>query len=396
MALGRKKTEIPEYEQRIRKHRRQKLTIIGTILGVVVVICVFLINAYINRVFNAYRITATVDRKESNGTQYMSYKNMLLKYSKDGASVIDSSGNTVWNGSYNMNNPQVDICGDYVAIADIGGYDIQVFNGSDSGTPIKVTQPILQVEVAKQGVVAVLQEGEDNNVFQIINPYNTAETLLIDRKTYVEKDGVPVNIAFSEDGTKLVTSYVDIKKGVIQSFITFYNFSEVGQNASSNRIVGMKDYGSSVIAKVEFLGNDTVAVYGEHEITLFDMKEIQEEKKKISFEQEIKSTFHTDSYLGFVLEGSSKNEKYKLVVYDLSGNKVLDKKIDFNYDKVFMNNKEIIFQSNLSCEIIKLNGVTKFSYTFNAAINGIFPINHYNQYFFINGATIDIVKLTEE
>lgn len=395
MATFVEKSEQNQYEKRIQRHKRQKLFVIVGIVGVLAVVCVYMVNSYINRKFNSYNVSKTIERQDTGSTAYYPYKNQVLKVSRDGASAVDAEGNITFNGSYEMQKPAVDICEDYIAVADIGGKDIYVFDGENSGTKITVTSPIIQVQVARQGVIAVLTEGKDTNTIQLLKTNTTTDAVIVDRPTNVYSNGFPVSIALSDDGTKLVTSYLLVNNGVIQNQITFYNFGEVGQN-EVNKMVGMKDFGKTIVSKVTFLGNDTVCVFKEDGFELFSMKEKSKEIENITFKQEIKSVFHSSSYVGVVLDNGTQENPYQVVVYDTSGNKVLDCSIDYNYEQIYCTEKEILFFSEYEGHVLKLNGVEKFRYNFPSPVISLLPINDYNKYFLISDNNIDIIKLTEE
>ena len=64
----------------------------------------------------------------------------------------------------------------------------------------------------------------------------------------------------SDDGQRLVTTYISISKGLIQSKITFYNFGMVGQNYEDKIVAGF-DYGQTLVSKVEFINKDTVCIF---------------------------------------------------------------------------------------------------------------------------------------
>ncbi len=395
MATFADKSDFVQYERRIQRHKKQKLFILLGILLVAVAICVYLVFSYINRVFNSYTVTKQIERQDSGEVQYLPYGDKVLKISRDGACAYSASGNIVFNGSYNMRNPKADICGDYVAVADIDGYSIYVFDGSNSGKEVKVTLPIRQVQVAKQGMVAVLMEDKDTNVIQLLKSDDSANPLVAERITNVYDNGFPVNMAISDDGKKLVTNYMLVNNGVIKNQVTFYNFSDVGQNEINN-LVGMKDYGDSTIADVKFIGNDTVCVMTTTGFELFSYREKSKEVYEETFKNTIKSVFTSDSYIGFVTENYDQADKYQVQVYNTSGKKVYNGSISFGYDKVLMSEKEMLFYSEKECHIIKLNGVERFKYSFDKNISGIMPINHYNKYYLIQDTAIDIIKLTED
>ncbi|BBF44690.1 hypothetical protein lbkm_3416 [Lachnospiraceae bacterium KM106-2] len=382
------------YEMRIRKHKQHVIAVTCGILAAVVIICVFMVNAYVNRTFSSYQISKSIKREDTAGANYMSYGEYILKYSQDGASAIGKDGKTLWNGSYEMRNPKAAVCGDYVAIADIGGKEIYVFNGKDSGTKVKTTKNIIQIDVAKQGVIAVLTEDKLANQVQIIDPYTSVDQVLVDSQTGVQKNGFPVDIALSNDGTKLVTSYMSVNNGVIKNKLTFYNFGDTSKK--EQKIVGMKDFDSSIIAKVDFVNNDTVCAFSDNSVTFFDMKEVNKEIKTKKFENPIKSIFYNSDYVGVVTEDYSKSSKYLVEVYNTDGSEELSKKINYDYEQVDISGKEIIFSTGVECRILKVNGVEKFHYTFDKTIYRVFPINNYNYYFLVTDNNIEVIKLTEE
>ncbi|MDR1699744.1 MAG: DUF5711 family protein, partial [Lachnoclostridium sp.] len=138
----------------------------GGILLVILIYIIYLVY-FSNPLYRSYDVVSEWKREDSNTVKYMSYGENYLKYSKDGASAFDSEGNILWNGGYEMEAPYADICGDYVVISNLGGKECYVFNGSDSGTKIETTLPIVKAHVAGQGVTAVLLEDADSNIIHL-------------------------------------------------------------------------------------------------------------------------------------------------------------------------------------------------------------------------------------
>lgn len=395
MARFMDKSDYTQIENRIKRHKKQKLIIITAVVAVLAIVSVSLIHAYFNRTYNSYKVEKAIKGSVSGDAQYFPYQGNVLKVSKDGVSAYTPSGNILFNGSYEMRNPSVDICGDYVAVADIGGYSVYVFDGKNSGKKLTMTLPILQVQVAKQGVIAVLMQDKDTNVIRMYNTESSIQDKLVETLTNVNKNGFPINIALSDDGKKMVTNYVAITNGVINSKVTFYSFSEVGQN-EVNRMVGARDYGNKIVSDVVFMGNDTVCVFTETGFDLFEMPEKNEEIAQVAFNRNLKSVFHTDSYIGVVLEDTSSKNQNELSIYGTNGKQVYKGNIDFEYEAVTMSGKEIIFVSEEEGHILKLNGVQKYNDTFKTTVTAILPISGNDKYFLIDNNNVNVIKLTED
>lgn len=379
-------------EQRTKIQRIIAGIIIAAVTMVFFVICY---ERYIYGVYTDYEVLKEYEKGESNNAEYLAYKDKILKYSNDGASVMDKDGKSVWNGSYNMKNPSVSMCGDYVAIADIGGKEIYIFDGKDSGKEVKVLNPIIQVDVGGQGVVAVAMEKGDSSLIAIYDPYQAGDTLRVEIPTMVNEDGFPVDIALSRDGQKLVTAFIDLSDGVLENRVTFYNFDEVGQN-DINRQTGMVNMENTLISKVDFLRNDLVCIYTEQGFSLYSMKQKQEKIADIVCEESIRSVMSCEQYVGVVLEEYSGADKYHLLVYNLRGKKILDKELGFDYDNVQITNTEVIFSSELDCHFIRLNGRMKFEKVFDQSIMAILPFDDNKKYYLISEHNIQQIQLVKK
>ncbi len=381
--------EEKRVEKEQKRHRRSVVTATVIFCFLVLALAGFLINGLINREYCAYEIVNSRPRQDSSTVKYMSYNDSgaILKYSRDGASAMDSEGNILWNGSYEFNNPVADVCRGYVVIADVGGKEAYVFNGSDSGTKITTVLPILEAEVASQGVVALVLEEKDSNEIQIINPYETENSLLVKIPTNIAGDGYPVDISISEDGKKLVTTYIALENGELKSKVTFYNFGEIGKDRVNN-IVGGVDFGKDIVAHVEFLDNTNICLMQEKQLLMYQMPELPEEGTVLTADGDIRSVLYSKDTIGYVAEE-------KLVLYSYSGNKKLELPVDWEYDEAEIINDDIIFRSELFCHVLRPSGSVKLDCRFDKNILYMFPTKKKNHYIFIDENNIEEVKLLE-
>lgn len=377
-----------------KQNKRTFKIVISIIILIALVFSIYIFYSIAHKSYSTYKTLSSTERADSNTVKYLKYGNKLLKYSRDGASALDNKGNVIWNSTYDMKEPKADICGDYVAVADIGSKNLYVFDNKGKAGKVETLLPILQVKVAKQGVVAVLLQDKNANIISIYYPYDTSKPLLNDLKTSTE-DGYPIDIDISEDGTKLVTSYLSTKNGVTENAVTFYSFSEVGENAINN-IVGMFVYKQVIVPKVEFITNNIVCAFAENKFTLYSMKEQPKTIYEETFKSEIRSIFYDEERIGFILENLEGSEKYKILVYDLKGKKILDKTVDYDYENVAIYGNDIIFKTNLECYILRVNGNEKFHGTFDKNISYIYPMNKLNKYYLIDDVNIKEIKLMED
>ncbi len=390
MAKDSEGQSVRDYGERKKRIKRRRNLVIGiAIIALLVGGSIYIYNLY-NKNYNGFEVLKTMDNQVENGAQYLRYGSGVLKYSKDGATAIDKEGKLKWNGSYEMKQPIADVCGNYAVVADQGGTSIQIFDEKGIAGSISTVYNIIKVEVANQGVVYALQEAEGQNYIFL---YDIDGTVLGEKVTSMSDDGYPIDISISDDGLKLITSYLTVNTGEMTGIASFYNFGEVGQNWIDNLVGGFKFEGI-IAPRVFFSNNDTACVFKENGFMLIEYSEMPKVIKEISFENKIESILHSDKYVGVVLDAGEAGYS-ELVIYNLKGDKVLDKKLDFDYREINLEGEEIIMYDNVSCIVMKMNGTVKFSHTFDSNIVALYPINDLDQYYYVSDKEIAQISLVE-
>lgn len=384
------RNENQRYENAKKWKKRRKRIIILLVTVVVVIGALISIWNYYTKCYKGYRVIDSIERIDASISEYTVYDDSLMKYSRDGAVGFNAKLDMIWSGSYDFASPIIDVSGKYAAVADLDGKEIYVFNGSDSPKEIKVLYPINLVRVASQGVVVVAMSREKSDLVQIYDSNN--KELLVEFTTNVSDDGYPVDMAFSSDGRKLVTTYLNVTNGKITSKVTFYNLGEVGKNYSNN-IVAAKTYDKEIISRVEFIGKNNICAFGEKGYYLYSMRQLVSDINDATFKRTIKSIFFTDEYYGFVLESGTGKTSYALELYDSNGKIKFEKTFNYPYKKVYMVEDEIIFLADQECHILRTNGTEKFDCQFKSPVSYIMPAEGYNHYMLVDDNSISTIKI---
>lgn len=376
--------------------RREKIKKIIIVSLICIVAAAFILGVifyfYINRQYNGYSVESKIKVKNGNLLQYRPYQGGVVKYSRDGVSAVDVEGKELWNGSYDMEKPAIDISGKYVCVADIGAKNLCVYNGKDSGTEITTDNTILQSCVSSQGVVAVILEESTSNVIQVYNPYDPSRQLLVEIPTNVE-DGYPVSIDISPDGTALIAAYVCVTSGVVESRVTFYNFTDVGKN--TNCLVGSKKYSDRLVSEVQFMDTEHACLFSEKGISIWeDMKKPKQVTSK-QYKANIRNAFLDENYVGVVL-GSDERGKGFLQVYDKEGKRVLKLKISTEFSQVLLQDDEILMNSASHCYIYKLNGVKRLDCDVKERIRELYQAPGRNEYILTMDSEIKVISLDDK
>lgn len=386
-------SKIEENQDGQEKLKKQKGMFILVCVGIAIValgIFVLLMNGYVNKTYDSYQVLSYCERQDSNTVQYLCVDGRLIKYSKDGISEITQDGESIWTGSYNMNNPQVVSCGKYILVANIGGKEAIIYNGEDTGTELSVDYEIQQACVSKQGVVALLLEDTSSNMIHIYNPYDVSSELLAEIPTNVE-DGYPVAFALSPDGASVVASYLSVSSGKSESRVAFYNFSEVGQNKDC--LVGAQNYQKDLITDVRFLDSSRVCLMGDGCFYIWSNMKKPEQTLEKKVKKEIRSVFYNEKYIGMITETGKEKNPYRMQLLDTGSGKIsMETVMDNSYDHVSLEGNEILLSSSKEISVFKLNGVEKLNCTVEGNVSCFFKAKRRNRYYLLDETRIQIVK----
>ena len=120
--------EVEQLEKKIRKHRRNVVRLILLFVILILTAAGILYYLYETKTYTNYQVLEAIERQDSAGTRFMEFNGNILKYSNDGAFYIDAENHLLWNKTYEMQAPMLDICEGYVAIAEQKGKVIYIMD----------------------------------------------------------------------------------------------------------------------------------------------------------------------------------------------------------------------------------------------------------------------------
>lgn len=384
------KTDVAELEQKIHKHRK-KIVIRIAVLSVLVLVLAASAGIYYNfKEYTGYEVRLEIERSDSEATKYESYAGNILRYNNDGAFYLDASGNLIWNQAFEMQEPAVDICGNYAAVADLRGTQIYIMDTAGTQGEVSTVKPIQAVCVARQGTIAVLTQENGTSYLEL---YNKSGENLASGQIHITNSGYPLDIALSGDATKLAVSVLDISKGKAQTTVSFYNFASVGQNEIDN-MVGTYSYPDTIIPQINFISDNGMLAFGDNRIILFEGAQKPEESFVQEIKEKVKSVFFNTEYYGLVYDAPKSQDSCKAEIYDMKGRLRLEQNFKMSYrDIEFLENHEICIRNENECQIYTLRGVKKFTYEFDDTLYKVFSGGSGRRYTFILDGKMEKVRL---
>ena len=378
-----------DLDKKLRAHRRRVILLVLVILLLLAAAAVITYIYYEKKVYNSYDVMSSVERSDTNASDFTEFQGNLLKCTNDGAVYTDLAGNLIWNQTYEMDHPTVETCGKYIAIYEPNGTQLYILDTVNLQGSIHTTMPIQKVSIAAQGTTAILMENEGTSYLQI---YAKTGEQLASGELHVQNSGYPLDLALSENGEKLAVSMLDINDGSVKTVIAFYNFGAVGQN-SIDKIVGSYSYADLVIPKIQYLSEDTMVAFGDERVILFTGAQKPAEEASIELKEEVKSVFYDETHFGLIYDAAG-GKNHKLVYYDLSGKQIMDITFDTDYTDVdILANGELCILGENSCEIFNSRGIRKFQYDFQEHIYQILSGRMQTDYTFILEGETQKVKL---
>ena len=275
---------------RVRKKKFRIFLVLFLVLG--------LMAAGIYVYFNLYHYTRyhVVWEKNMNEGSFVGYRNFasnVLKYSKDGASYLDSSGKEVWIESYEMKSPTASVNGDFAAVADQQGNSIYIFGKSGKTGIATTVLPIVKVTVSAKGVVAAILEDSTSNYIYFFK--KDGSVLNVKIKALLGGDiGYPVDISLSPDSSQLMGAYAYLKNGALNGRVAFHNFSEIGKSVPDRLVGGFDEpYASSLVSRVAFLDDTYACAFSDGGVSFYSTKNAlsPELLKQETLENQIESVF---------------------------------------------------------------------------------------------------------
>lgn len=382
-------SSIDDYEARLARHKRKTIRKTLVILGVIVFVVALLLLYFEKRSYRNYKILQTSEQEDVVSTQYAEMDGKILRYSPEGASLINEKMDTIWSETYEMQNPIADVCGQSAVIADRDGTLIEIYDINGHTGSISTSYAIVKVRVTASGLVAAILDAGDDTW---INYYASDGSLIAENQTKVDDPGYPLDVAVSKDGVIMMVTYQFVDGSDTTSYVAFYNFGDVGQN-EDDRIVSGYTYEGVVIPQIQYLDNSRSVALRDDGFTLYKGKQIPKENKTVKVEKEIVSTFYDEDIIGLVFKNGDKDELYTMQVYSTNGNLKFEKSFNIPYTTIKMSGGNILMYNSSQICIMNSRGVEKYSGTVDGTIKNLFKIG-WNRYLLVLDSGVSVIKLS--
>ena len=377
--------EIEQKTKYYRKRQVKKWTTRIVLAAMAVTGTWMLVN---NHSYDTVYKAASYKQETSDSSDYAAFGEGIVRYTRDGVTFLNRKNEEQWIQPSQFKNPSVDLQEHAFAVGDIGGNAIQVFTAEGMKGEIETALPIEKFAVSDQGVVSAILK---NEAMPQIVTYDAVGNILIENQVSAASNGYPIALEMSPDGNILTVSYLSSAGNGLKSKVVSYHFGEAGEK-QENRQIGTEEYEESVIPEIYYMDASTSVAVGDHSFVIYEGERTPKKKKEISIGQEIRHSFHTEKYIGFILLNQEKSG-YEVRLYNKSGKQVMNRAFSGEYSNVQMFGDEIIMYEGSACCIITKTGIMRFRGDLKTDALLILPAAGLNKYLVMSTNELRVVYM---
>lgn len=381
-----KEKENISFKRKIVEHRLSTaLRIIGSIAALVLVV-VILVMHYNTQVYTKINVLNHIERTGSSENRFLDNKGSVIIYSEDGVSCINEKGASLWNMTYEMQNPIVEKNGGYVAVADNNGHVIHMVDSSGKVYEIDTKLPIRAISVSGEGLVAAVVEDQNNSWVYL---YDAGGTKLVEVKATMTKTGYPLSVALS--GEVMAVSYLYVDSDTMRSSVTFYNFGGIGENYT-DRIVSSYEYTDCIIPFVSFLDSETICAIGDDRLNFYTGSKKPTSTSDSLVSEQIVGVYYGDTDVALVFFDNTGEHKYRVDLYEKSGRKAMSYAFDIDFKDILVSNSQVMIYNEAKCIIVSSEGKEKYNGDFEQEVQYVASTDSPKKYLLVSQNSLDMVR----
>lgn len=343
-----------------------------------------------NHTYDTVYRAVSYKQETSDSSDYVAFGGGIIRYTRDGVTFLNKKNEEQWIQPSQFKNPSIDLQKDAFAVGDIGGNNIQVFTAEGLKGEIETALPIEKFAVSNQGIVSVILRNE--GAPQIVT-YDAVGNILVENQVSLSNSGYPTALEMSPDGNVLMVSYLSTTGSVLKSKVVSYNFGKTGEKQAEHQ-VGTDEYEDSIMPEIYFMNDSVSVVVGDHSFVIYECGQTPVKKREIQIGQEIRNSFHTDKYIGFVLLNEEKSG-YEVRLYNKAGKQIMNRAFSGEYSNVQMVGDEVIMYEGSACCIITKTGVPRFKGDLKTDALLVLPAAGLNKYLVMSANELRVIYMAK-
>lgn len=230
---------------------------------------------------------ATIALDAGSAASFAVYDQAFLLCTKDGIKYYNSVNDQRWNDTFNMTAPTLIQEGPFVAVGDLNGKNLRVYDENGLLHSIQTEGTLMQFALNENGYLSMIEKNGDRYEIRI---YNAKGTLLKGR--IEETTGVyPISTDVSDDNRSFAVSYVDTTDVRLNGRVLFFYINPGdSESYTDSMYASVDDYADELVGGISYRSDGTLAVvsdkgiYGLQESNTVWKYQLENEIDFISFQ----------------------------------------------------------------------------------------------------------------
>lgn len=397
-----------------KKHGRTKPWSFAMGIGLLVLLCLLAggiyldtfhgsgkLSGFLTQLSKTEKKTKPTTSKESMAVD-VSSKAMIAAYdaefllcTKDGVKYYASMGDQKWNDTFNMTSPILQQEGNYMAVGDLGGKTIRVYDRSGKLYDLQTEGSPMQFALNESGYLSVITK--ETNLYRI-RIYNDKGTLLKER---IEESGgvYPLCADISDDGRIFAVSYLDTTDILPIGRVVFFYISAAESEEHTDSMFAAVEKQGEIIPIISYRKGDMLAAVSDAAIYGID----PEGREKWSYPLE--NTIDRIALgakdaiviaLGESVAGKEGRQNGTICRLNVSGKETAAYETGETVTYLFANDKGIVAGNDRKYIGLTANGSESWHYTATADMTELVPMEKLNRVMLLGKETVSIQDMTKE
>ncbi len=258
---------------------------------------------------------------ENTASQIIPFGEKFLLTTKDGVKYYNSIGDQKWSDTFTMENPKTIYEGDYVAIGDMNGRNLRVYNQVGLAYSLQLDGSPIQFELNANGYLSVIFKSQDEYYVRV---YNNSGTLLKGR-VEAEAGTYPFFCDVADDNKTFCVTYLNTSDMKMVSKVLFFYINPGDSEAYTDSMFAGIEMEDEVVSKVKYMEDNTVMAISDEKLYAFTSTGV--ESWSMEFENRIKMCdFSNKGYgvlvMGEILPNAEGEEVGTVLCMDTDGKEV--------------------------------------------------------------------------
>ena len=384
------KAKSASYRDKILRHKKRRYWRTVILVALAMAVLVALVILWMRHGYTRAELIRVSALAAEDGASYENLGGNVVQYGNSGAVCVDSRGNTLWDVSYEMQQPITSVSGEVIAIANRSGYYVYVMNTQGLMGTIQTTLPIHSIAASDSGEVAVIMDDTASTWVRLYTAQGKEIAYLV---RTMEENGYPVAAAVSPDGETLCLSSVSMSNAAVKTNISFYNFGSAGQKANDH-LVQHADFIDEVIPYLHYIDNTTCVSVSDKQLFCFWSTIFRSSGScSVQLPENILGVFCGDSFIGILSSNTKGDTQYKLDLYNKRGKNAGSVNFTMQYTDIDIAGDKIYVHNEQECQIYTISGRCLFNGSFDKPIRAMVPGAGLSDLLVVTDGEVDNVRL---